>query len=341
MTLPAAAFRRSPLAFRIFPIQCHHVPEDLDQLRVEAVADLLRHLPPDLTVPGVDPYLDELVGRQGPVDLRQHRFGEAKLAGEYDRFERVGAGLEMAFLLFVQHDDGSLRKRGDSIAESERPGVIAVQSTVEYSEIMARSRSSGRWLAEHFNDDYVRQAQARGWRSRAVFKLAEIQQRDRILQPGMTVVDLGAAPGGWSQYAAEQVAPNGQVIALDLLPMEPVPGVTFLQGDFTAEETWRRLQDEVGDQPVDVVLSDMAPNMSGNRSVDQPRAMLLAELALEAAENLLSGNGCFLTKLFQGEGFEAFQKQVRQRFARVATRKPKASRARSREIYLLAQGFKR
>ncbi|BCX88621.1 23S rRNA (uridine2552-2'-O)-methyltransferase [Methylomarinovum tepidoasis] len=206
---------------------------------------------------------------------------------------------------------------------------------------MARSRSSGRWLAEHFNDDYVRQAQAQGWRSRAVFKLAEIQQRDRILRPGMTVIDLGAAPGGWSQYAAERVAPNGQVIALDLLPMEPLPGVTFLQGDFTAEETWRRLQDEVGGRAVDVVLSDMAPNMSGNRSVDQPRAMLLAELALEAAENLLSESGCFLTKLFQGEGFEAFQKQVRQRFARVATRKPKASRARSREVYLLAQGFKR
>ncbi|BCX82955.1 23S rRNA (uridine2552-2'-O)-methyltransferase [Methylomarinovum caldicuralii] len=206
---------------------------------------------------------------------------------------------------------------------------------------MARSRSSGRWLAEHFNDDYVRQAQAKGWRSRAVFKLAEIQQRDRILQPGMIVVDLGAAPGGWSQYAAEQVAPNGQVIALDLLPMEPLPGVTFLQGDFTAAETWRRLQDEVGGRAVDVVLSDMAPNMSGNRSVDQPRAMLLAELALEAAENLLNENGCFLTKLFQGEGFEAFQKQVRRRFARVATCKPKASRARSREVYLLAQGFKR
>ncbi len=204
---------------------------------------------------------------------------------------------------------------------------------------MARSRSSGRWLAEHFNDDYVRQAQAKGWRSRAVFKLEEIQRRDRILRPGMTVVDLGAAPGGWSQYAAGQVAPDGQVIALDLLPMDPLPGVTFLQGDFTEAETWRQLQAAVGEREVDVVLSDMAPNLSGTRSVDQPRAMHLAELALDAAGHLLGDGGCFLTKLFHGEGFEAFQKQVRQRFAKVAVRKPRASRARSREVYLLAQDF--
>ncbi len=205
---------------------------------------------------------------------------------------------------------------------------------------MTRTRSSGRWLAEHFNDDYVRQAQARGYRSRAVFKLEEIQARDRILGSGMTVVDLGAAPGGWSQYAAEQVGPKGRVVAVDLLPMDPLPGVTFLQGDFATAETWQALQDLLGGQPVDVVLSDMAPNMSGNRSVDQPRAMALAELALDAAEQLLRPEGCFLTKLFQGEGFEAFQKQLRQGFSRVVTRKPKASRVRSREVYLLAQGFK-
>lgn len=205
---------------------------------------------------------------------------------------------------------------------------------------MARSRSSGRWLAEHFNDDFVRQAQARGYRSRAVFKLEEIQMRDRILAAGMTVVDLGAAPGGWSQFAARQVAPGGRVFALDLLPMDPLPGVTFMQGDFTETETWQRLQDLVGDRSVDVVLSDMAPNLSGNRCVDQPKAVLLAELALEAAERLLRPGGSFLTKLFQGEGFEAFQRRLRQGFTRVVTRKPKASRARSREVYLLAQGFK-
>lgn len=205
---------------------------------------------------------------------------------------------------------------------------------------MARSRSSGRWLAEHFNDDFVRQAQARGYRSRAVFKLEEIQMRDRILAAGMTVVDLGAAPGGWSQFAARQVAPGGRVFALDLLPMDPLPGVTFMQGDFTETGTWQRLQDLVGDRSVDVVLSDMAPNLSGNRCVDQPKAMLLAELALEATERLLRPGGSFLTKLFQGEGFEAFQRRLRRGFTRVVTRKPKASRARSREVYLLAQGFK-
>jgi len=205
---------------------------------------------------------------------------------------------------------------------------------------MARSRSSGRWLAEHFKDDYVQQARQLGYRSRAVFKLEEIQRRDRILRPGMTVLDLGAAPGGWSQLASERVRPGGKVIAVDILPMDPLAGVNFLQGDFTTEETWRRLQALIGNEPVDLVLSDMAPNMSGNRSVDQPRAMYLAELALDAAEQVLAGNGCFLTKLFQGEGFEPFQKRLRQRFDRVVIRKPKASRARSREVYALALGFK-
>lgn len=206
---------------------------------------------------------------------------------------------------------------------------------------MARTRSSGRWLAEHFNDAYVQQAQALGCRSRAVFKLQEIQARDRILTPGMTVVDLGAAPGGWSQFAAEQIQPGGKVVALDILPMDPLPGVTFLQGDCTEDQTWQSLKSILGGTLVDVVLSDMAPNLSGNRSVDQPRAMHLAELALEAAGQLLRGGGCLLTKLFQGEGFEAFQKRLRQHFAKVTTRKPRASRARSREVYLLAQGFKR
>lgn len=205
---------------------------------------------------------------------------------------------------------------------------------------MARSRNSGRWLKEHFSDVYVQQAQALGYRSRAVFKLQEIQARDRILAPGMVVVDLGAAPGGWSQFAANQVKPGGKVIALDILPMEPVPGVTFLQGDFTQDQTWQNLKSALGNIQVDVVLSDMAPNLSGNRSIDQPRAMYLAELALEAAEQILQAGGCLLLKLFQGEGFEAFQKRLRQGFAKVAVRKPKASRPRSREVYLLAQGFR-
>lgn len=204
---------------------------------------------------------------------------------------------------------------------------------------MSRSRSSGRWLAEHFNDNYVHQARKQGYRSRAVFKLEEIQERDRILRPGMTVLDLGAAPGGWAQYASSLVKPGGRVIAVDILPMEFLPEVSFLQGDFTEEATWEALQNLVKDHSVDLVLSDMAPNMSGNRSVDQPRSMLLAELALDAAERLLVPGGSFLTKLFHGEGFEAFQRRLRDRFHKVVTRKPKASRARSREVYALAQGF--
>ncbi|GAB6068806.1 23S rRNA (uridine(2552)-2'-O)-methyltransferase RlmE [Methylothermus subterraneus] len=205
---------------------------------------------------------------------------------------------------------------------------------------MARTPSSRRWLAEHFDDAYVRLAQAQGYRSRAVFKLQEIQARDRILAPGMTVVDLGAAPGGWSQFAADQIKPGGKIVAVDILPMDPLPGVTFLQGDFTEEQTWQRLKAVLQERPVNVVLSDLAPNLSGNRSVDQARAVHLAELALDTAEQLLVEGGCLLTKLFQGEGFEAFQKRLRTRFAKVTTRKPKASRSRSREVYLLAQGFR-
>jgi 23S rRNA (uridine2552-2'-O)-methyltransferase len=206
---------------------------------------------------------------------------------------------------------------------------------------MARTPSSARWLAEHFDDVYVQQAKAQGYRSRAVFKLQEIQARERILAAGMTVIDLGAAPGGWSQFAADQVRPGGKVIAVDILPMNPLPGVIFLPGDFTDDQTLARLKSILGGSLANVVLSDMAPNLSGDRSVDQARAMYLAELALAAAEQLLQEGGCFLTKLFQGEGFEAYQKRLCRRFAKVKTLKPKASRSRSREMYLLAQGLKR
>lgn len=202
------------------------------------------------------------------------------------------------------------------------------------------AKSSRRWLQDHLRDGFVKKAKRLGYRSRAVFKLEEIQKRDRVLSPGMTVVDLGAAPGGWSQYVSKIVGPEGRVIALDLLPIEPItPNVEILQGDFTEEETWWRLLQTVGDRRVDVVLSDMAPNLSGTKSVDQPRAIYLAELAFDAALRLLRPGGAFLVKLFQGEGFEDYQKQIRRFFSKVAFRKPKASRDRSREIYLLARDF--
>lgn len=205
---------------------------------------------------------------------------------------------------------------------------------------MARSKSSERWLREHFDDTFVRQAQALGLRSRAAFKLLEIDRRDRLFRPGMTVVDLGAAPGGWAQVAADRVGAQGRVVALDLLPIEPLPGVSVLQGDFTEQATLDRLLAELDGRAVDLVLSDMAPNMSGMKAVDQPRAALLAELALDCARQVLRPGGDLLLKMFQGEGFDALLAELRTAFARVVVRKPQASRARSREVYLLARNYR-
>ncbi|CAL1239036.1 23S rRNA 2'-O-ribose U2552 methyltransferase [Candidatus Methylocalor cossyra] len=202
---------------------------------------------------------------------------------------------------------------------------------------MARSRSSARWLNEHFSDEYVKRAHALGYRSRAVFKLAELDERERLFKPGLTVVDLGAAPGGWSQYAAERVGKSGRIIALDILPMEAIPGVTFIQGDFRDEAVLARLAAELAGRPVDVLLSDMAPNATGNRLVDQPRAMYLAELALDTAKDLVRPGGAMVVKLFQGPDFDALVKNARRLFGRVAVRKPQASRDRSREVYLVAK----
>lgn len=205
---------------------------------------------------------------------------------------------------------------------------------------MARSKSSGRWLREHFDDPYVKQAQAEGWRSRAVFKLQELQDKYRILRKGMTVVDLGAAPGGWSQYVQRMLDGQGRVIALDLLEMEPIADVTFIQGDFTEDEPLALLEGELNGRQVDLVLSDMAPNMSGMDAVDQPRAMYLAELALDFSRQWLKPGGAMVVKVFQGEGFDAFLKECREAFDRVVVRKPGASRPRSREVYLLGTGRK-
>lgn len=205
---------------------------------------------------------------------------------------------------------------------------------------MARKRgSSQRWLDEHFTDPWVKQARREGWRGRAVYKLAAIDERDQLLQPGMRVIDLGAAPGGWSQYAAGKVAPGGHVIALDVLDMAPLEGVTFIQGDFTEDAVLEQLRGELQARSVDLVMSDMAPNMSGVRSVDQPRAMYLAELAQALAAEALAPGGDLLVKVFQGEGFDAFLKTLKADFSRVLTRKPEASRDRSREVYLLARNY--
>lgn len=205
---------------------------------------------------------------------------------------------------------------------------------------MARSKTSHRWLKEHFDDPYVRMAQKDGYRSRASYKLLEIQEKDRILQPGMTVVDLGAAPGGWSQVTSRLIGDRGCLIASDILPMDSIPDVTFIQGDFTDDGVFAQILKAIGEQPVDLVISDMAPNMSGVRAADQPRAMYLCELALDLAGRVLRPGGDFLIKIFQGEGFDQYLRQVRESFDRVQMRKPLSSRDRSREQYLLARGFR-
>jgi 23S rRNA (uridine2552-2'-O)-methyltransferase len=204
-----------------------------------------------------------------------------------------------------------------------------------------RTKSSARWLAEHFSDEYVKRAQAEGWRSRAVFKLEEIQGKDRIIRPGMRVIDLGAAPGGWSQFAARVMQGRGTLLASDILPMEPLPGVEFVQGDFTEQAVFERLMEMLGGQPADLVMSDMAPNISGDQAIDQPRAMYLVELALDFAQRALGPDGAFLAKVFQGEGFPEFMKTLRESFGSVVTRKPRSSRPRSREVYLLARSLRR
>ena len=205
---------------------------------------------------------------------------------------------------------------------------------------MKRTNSSQNWLRRHFNDHYVKAAQKAGYRSRAVFKLLEIQEKDRILRPGQVVVDLGAAPGGWSQIAAPIVGATGDVIAMDILPMEPLPDVTFIEGDFTEQDVHDQLVATLNGREVDLVMSDIAPNTSGVRAVDQPKAMYLVELALDFSLNSLRPGGDFLVKVFQGEGFDPFLQDLRKSFTKVLVRKPKASRPKSREVYILARGFK-
>jgi 23S rRNA (uridine2552-2'-O)-methyltransferase len=205
---------------------------------------------------------------------------------------------------------------------------------------MPRTKSSQRWLARNAKDKYVKRARQEGARSRAIYKLEEIDRRDRLLQPGMTVVDLGAAPGGWSQYVKSRVGDSGRVLALDILPMEPIVGVEFIEGDFTEPPVLDLLVQRLQGKPVDLVISDMAPNMTGVASVDQARSMSVAELALEFSDKSLKPGGSLLIKTFQGAGFNEFYAQLRHRFEKLATRKPSASRAESKEIYLLGRGFR-
>lgn len=205
---------------------------------------------------------------------------------------------------------------------------------------MARSKSSQSWLKEHFSDPYWQLAQKEGYRSRAVYKLKEMDEKDRLLRRGMTVIDLGAAPGGWSQWAGERVAPDGLVVGLDLLPIYPLDGAIFLQGDFREEAVMNQLIETLEGREVDLILSDMAPNTSGIKAVDIPRSIYLSELALDFSHRVLKSDGDLLIKVFQGEGFDALLKEIRKHFSKVQLKKPKASRGRSVEVYVLARGYR-
>ncbi len=206
---------------------------------------------------------------------------------------------------------------------------------------MARSRSSSRWLQEHVTDPFVRQAQKEGFRSRSAYKLIQLDEKDRLLRPGMRVVDLGSAPGGWSQVAAPIVGAKGRVLATDILPMDALRNVQFVQGDFTDEAVFQQLLELLGGAPADLVMSDMAPNISGVDDADQAASMYLVELALDFVQRVLRPGGDFVAKVFQGAGSEAFLKEVRRHFTKVAVRKPAASRSRSREVYVVARGLRR
>lgn len=205
---------------------------------------------------------------------------------------------------------------------------------------MSRSKSSHRWMKEHFDDPYVKRSQKDGYRSRAVYKLEELDQKYKLLGKGVTVVDLGAAPGGWSQYVAYKMGSKGKIFALDILEMDPLPDVDFIQGDFREEAVLNELLDKIGERKADLVLSDMAPNMSGVDAVDQPRGMYLCELALELAQTVLAKGGNYVVKVFQGEGFDDYIRQCRDSFDKVLIRKPDASRGRSREVYVVGLGYK-
>jgi 23S rRNA (uridine2552-2'-O)-methyltransferase len=202
---------------------------------------------------------------------------------------------------------------------------------------MKRTRTSKAWMREHVNDPFVQQAQKDGYRSRAAYKLLAIDAKDRLFKPGMVIADLGSAPGSWSQVAVQKLGRHGQIFALDILPMDPLPGVQFIQGNFREDVALAELTALLNGQALDLVISDLAPNMSGKPGIDMPRSFLLAEMALEFALSQLKPEGVFLVKVFQGSGFEAYVKLLREHFALVQTRKPDASRDRSREVYLLAK----
>ncbi len=320
------------------------MPDALDEQRIEFFAGLFDHYVAIRAFGGEKAHLDQLVRRERAIDFGEHGVRQARRACLHDNVEIMRKAAQMFPLLVVQPGIGHGTVSRPVGKGAQAITKIASAESAAGIHMARRSKSSSRWLGEHFADEYVKRAQAEGWRSRAVFKLEEIDVKDRLIRPGMTVVDLGAAPGGWSQYAARKLRGNGRIIALDILEMEPLEGVEFLQGDFTEDEALERLLAVAGgasdERSIDLVMSDMAPNMSGMDAIDQPKGMYLAELALDLAGKVLKPGGTFVVKVFQGEGFDEYLRELKSRFSKMVVRKPKASRARSREVYLVASGLR-
>lgn len=291
--------------------------DPLHQLAGGAARERCQRLVASVAICDSGAYFDQFMVGQGAIQFR------------YDGVRQPGV---------AEHDDGvhGMRETAQMFLLFLRECHYAI---IVVTPMPKRSKSSARWLAEHANDEFVKRAQKEGWRSRAVFKLAQIQQAERLLRPGIRCVDLGAAPGGWSQYAARIIGGSSRIVATDILPMDAIMGVDFVQGDFRDADVLEQVLQCVGADKVDLVLSDMAPNMAGIDAIDQPRSMYLAELALEFADRVLAPGGDLLLKLFQGAGFDQIIKDARGRYGRVVTKKPKASRTRSPEIYLLARQF--
>ena len=308
----------------------------LHQRRFRAIGQFHRQLRPQVPVLGGDLHLDQLVMLQRADDFIHECLADALAADLQDRLEAVRLTAKETGLGVGQGNWHVLREGLE--------GAQGIMSTrIAPCSMATRSKSSQRWLKEHFADPYVKKAQAEGMRSRAAYKLEELVERDRLLKPGMVVVDLGAAPGGWSQWLRQALnalypANPGRIVALDILEMPSLAGVEFLHGDFRDDGVLSALESALGAQPVDLVLSDMAPNKSGMDAVDQPRIMHLAELAMEFADRHLRPDGTLLIKLFQGVGFDDYVRELRRRYAKVVIRKPDASRKRSPEVYALALG---
>jgi len=329
----------------ILAINQRHLADDLYQVGFSDLAQLGNGSQAGFAIEDVELDLDQLMIAEGAFQFGEDTFSQTVVSHSQNRFQMVADRFELFLLLLSERHNltpaSDLVKKRRPVYPSESGTAHLITTRFIFQRWpVARSKTSQNWLREHFNDPYVKMAQKDGYRSRASYKLLEIQEKDRLIRPGMTVIDLGAAPGGWSQVTSRLIGGQGRLIASDILEMDSIPDVTFIQGDFTEDAVLAQILEAVGNTQVDLVISDMAPNMSGLAAVDMPRAMFLSELALDLAGRVLRPGGDFLIKVFQGEGFDEYHKGIRKLFDKVQMRKPLSSRDRSREQYLLARGFR-